>query len=533
MSIFRYHITPLLSSFLLGYLFCGTTLVTPLFSQVEICDNGIDDDGDQLIDINDDDCYCLTVSPVSLIPNPSFEEMNCCPQDRSSLDCATSWIQASEATTDYLHTCGWMGWDDFPPPLPFPDGEGIMGFRDGRVRSSSGEAQVNWKEYAGACLDQPLEKDTTYRIQFDLGFLDRQKSPPINISFFGTADCSNLPFGLGNDQFGCPTNSTEWIRLGDVFVSGADDTWVSAFIETTPPFDIEAIAIGPDCPGVDSPISIYYFFDNLILANFESFKLKISETQHPCNTAYGLSVPEILDIDYQWYKDGVAIIGENSHELSQASGEGIYQVRIDDGASCRLSAEFEHVIPVIENVVTVSICQDEQYRFGDLVLTEPGMYRGNFSSVDNCDSIVSLELEVIGFDYDTLEVGILSGETYEIEGNSFSEEGEYPLTLISDQGCERLLLVKLSHFNIYFPNVITPNSDGVNAAFAQLAKDGNIKEVELYIYDRWGGLVYQGDSWDGRLSNGLVEPGSYVYVAETSFENTPDKLFSGTLLVVR
>ncbi|MFT5166836.1 MAG: hypothetical protein ACI8P3_002068 [Saprospiraceae bacterium] len=90
----------------------------------EICDNAIDDDNDGLIDLNDPDCEYEIIEPVSLIPNPSFEDMNCCPSNRSQLNCTDSWIQASEPTTDYLHTCGWMGWDDFPPPLPFPDGQG-------------------------------------------------------------------------------------------------------------------------------------------------------------------------------------------------------------------------------------------------------------------------------------------------------------------------------------------------------------------------------------------------------------------------
>ena len=39
----------------------------------EICDNAIDDDNDGLIDLNDSDCACILVEPVSLIPNPSFE----------------------------------------------------------------------------------------------------------------------------------------------------------------------------------------------------------------------------------------------------------------------------------------------------------------------------------------------------------------------------------------------------------------------------------------------------------------------------
>ena len=160
----------------------GVLIPDFLYSQIEICDNGIDDDNDSLIDLNDDDCYCEVVEPISLISNPSFEEMNCCPDDRGQLDCASNWIQASEPTTDFIHMCDWLGWDDFPPPQPFPDGEGIMGFRDGRVRSSNPQ-EAYWKEYAGACLLSPLQTDSSYRFQFDIGFVNPQKSPPINISF--------------------------------------------------------------------------------------------------------------------------------------------------------------------------------------------------------------------------------------------------------------------------------------------------------------------------------------------------------------
>ena len=68
----------------------------------EICDNGIDDDGDGFVDLNDDECDCEGFGGVieSLIPNPSFEDMDCCPTFHSQLDCATTWLQASGATSD-------------------------------------------------------------------------------------------------------------------------------------------------------------------------------------------------------------------------------------------------------------------------------------------------------------------------------------------------------------------------------------------------------------------------------------------------
>ena len=71
-----------------------------LIGQVEICDNQIDDDNDSLIDLNDEDCFFQMATSTSLISNPSFEELDCCPDDKSELFCATDWSQASSPTSD-------------------------------------------------------------------------------------------------------------------------------------------------------------------------------------------------------------------------------------------------------------------------------------------------------------------------------------------------------------------------------------------------------------------------------------------------
>ena len=500
-----------------------------LFGQIEICDNGIDDDGDSLIDLNDEDCACEITEPISLIPNPSFEDMDCCPADRSELDCASLWIQASDPTTDFIHTCDWLGWDDFPPPQPFPDGEGIMGFRDGRVRNNN-TAEPYWKEYAGACLINPLLKDSVYRIQFDVGFVNPQKSPPIDISFFGTSNCDYLPFGAGNEAFGCPSNSPNWQKLAEVTVSGGSgNTWVNTSLEIIPEEDIYAIAIGPDCSPVTSPISIYYFFDNLLLADFESFDLQISEISHPCSQDYTFFVPFNPDFEYQWYLSGVALVGEVSSELSQNYGVGSYQVRIIDGTSCRLSATFEYAIPIYNTQANVAICQGDFYEFGELQLTEPGFYLDTFNTQNNCDSIVALELEVIGQNYDTIAVSILEGETFEIEDHSFDVAGDYPLVFTSSLGCDSLVLLKLTNFNIYIPNVFSPNYDGINDVFRPFAPADEIRSFTMQIFDRWGNQLHQGLAWDGAD----LQPGVYVYLIVFEFMYGKSKMFSGDVMLLR
>ena len=496
-----------------------------LIAQPEICDNGIDDDNDNLIDLNDPDCVCLEATPISMIPNPSFEEMNCCPADRSELNCATDWIQASDPTTDYIHTCGWLGWSDFPPPQPFPDGEGIMGFRDGTLRST-GDYEPRWKEYAGACLLRPLLKDVTYLFEFDLGFVNPQYSPPINISFFGTSDCDNLPFG----QLGCPSLYPAWDKLSDVFIGGGStNIWIKSALQITPEEDIYAIAIGPDCPLNSSMEDAYYFFDNLLLAEIDSFGLVVQEVSHPCKSDFAMAVEENPDFEYQWYKSGVALVGETTSELSSVYGPGIYQVRILDGNSCLISENYEYRIPSFSSTSQVSICGDETYEFGPSILSSPGFYVETFANQNNCDSIVSLELEVIENQSSRLEAAILLGDTYEISNNQFTEPGEYPITFVSSLGCDSLVMLNLSTFEVFIPTAFSPNFDGLNDYFQPFSASGKIVSIEMKIFDRWGGLLFEGDRWDGSEFN----PGVFVYVMRIAFDYGAIKEYAGSVTLLR
>ena len=531
----RFHSLGLLV--LVGSIGWGNFLSAPaegfIVPDVERCDNALDDDADGLIDLNDPDCDCEVVAPVSLIPNPSFEDMNCCPTDISQLECADVWIQASAATTDYVHTCGWMGWDQFPPPLPFPDGDGVMGFRDGRVRED-GSSLPNWKEYAGACLTSPLQVDSSYRIEFEVGFVNEQRSPPINISFFGSPDCSNLPFGVGDVSHGCPTNGPGWIWLGSVFVDGGSgDRWVTAFIDVFPQQDIHAIAIGPDCPSSVNDLSLYYFFDKLILDNRLAFQLDIRGIGHPCSEDFQLGVFEGPDFTYQWYKEGIALPGETQAQILPQYGEGRYEVIIDDGENCYRSAAFDFEIPRFTNSVQETICSGSFYEFGNSNLSESGQYFDTTRTEDNCVNVISLELEVIDEIFTSVSARIFPGESFPLAGQNFKQAGEHEIRLTSSMGCDSVLRLQLDYYTLYFPTAFSPNLDGVNDRFHLYSEAGIVQESELQVFDRWGGSLYRGPSWDGKHHDQPLSPGVYLYTAAVLMDDGVWRHFSGAVNLLR
>jgi gliding motility-associated-like protein len=98
--------------------------------------------------------------------------------------------------------------------------------------------------------------------------------------------------------------------------------------------------------------------------------------------------------------------------------------------------------------------------------------------------------------------------------------GTYFLTA-SSVNCTGTDMVDVLFFDgsndvISFPNVMTPNGDGVNDYLTPLLPVSN--EVTLQVYDRWGNLVYYefsaSPSWNGKSQDGQdVSEGVYYWVA--------------------
>ena len=107
------------------------------------------------------------------------------------------------------------------------------------------------------------------------------------------------------------------------------------------------------------------------------------------------------------------------------------------------------------------------------------------------------------------------------------------ISLTSPNGCEILTLLYLEFYNIYIPNVFSPNYDGINDLFTILAEDGLIQSIELNVFNRWGGTVFKGTEWDGRHNDEFVNPGVYVYLIKIKLNDDTEHQFSGDVTVLR
>ena len=416
---------------------------TTIMAQVEICNNSIDDDGDGLIDIQDTDCDCDQILPSGLIPNESFEIMECCPNGEAEFQCATSWEQAAP-TSDYFHTCGitFPNWI-FPtqqPPQPLPDGQGYVGFRDGKR-----PGRPNYKEYVGACLTDEMEVGKVYTLDFFLGFPLSGNS--IDMTIYATTECSNLPFTTQFDT-GCPTNNPSWDVLDAQFIQG-DNEWVNVIFDLVADKPYTAIILGSGCdanPNFEN--DPYFFVDRLNLVEKVEGGLPFTEIEGSlCEDEVTLELDLGDEFGYQWYKDGIAMLGEESNTITlQVNGQNVatYSVVISTPAGCVLSEEFDLTPPVLFSEQEATICEGEVYSFGDQQITTAGLYTQTLISVQGCDSIVALDLMVQEASSSSLTPTICDGEEFEIDGDILTESGNYFYTFPTDDDCDSIVTVVLN-----------------------------------------------------------------------------------------
>ena len=192
---------------------------------------------------------------------------------------------------------------------------------------------------------------------------------------------------------------------------------------------------------------------------------------------------------------------------------GIYSVVVTDVYGCTVS-------------VTTSIAEPEQIKVTPLIIP-PSCTGGRDGSI---------ELEVTGGEAPyTYSWANSANET-----NMMTDlvQGTYSITITDANDC-RITMNALSMYDhvgecIKIPNVFTPNEDGVNDTWV-IENIGMFPEAYIYVYNRWGQLLYEGrgtdEPWDGRYRGHYVPSGVYLYIV--NLENLEkDRAYTGTVSIL-
>ncbi|MFB9076886.1 T9SS type B sorting domain-containing protein [Flavobacterium procerum] len=381
----------------------------------ENCNNGIDDDGDGLIDLNDSDCACNQSAINSIIPNPSFETKTGCPKSFSELYHATPWIQATSATTDYHNKCGFVAKGITELGLDtFPDGDGI----------ASALFIQDWKEYLGATLLSPLKAETSYQLTFNVAayfengsgeFTGKDISllEPVDITIYGCANGQNLPLNTYNSP---DTADPTWVEIGKATYTPLSK-WGELTITFKTNFDVNAIMLGapkvlPASYLVRTNGNPYFLFDNLLLNTSAAFGVNISQQGFFCEENLVLKAeitkPLSSEKTFQWYQNGIAIVGATDETYkvpSFVTSLGQYSVKVTDKGSCFVSTKVT-INNTIPGPAVTSVQPNCVVTTGSIKITTPAA-EYSFDNGKTWQSSPNKELLAVGSYY--VKIKTLSG----------------------------------------------------------------------------------------------------------------------------
>jgi len=175
------------------------------------------------------------------------------------------------------------------------------------------------------------------------------------------------------------------------------------------------------------------------------------------------------------------------------------------------------VHPAFYDTVSVVTCDEPFFNF-EFSEDSSGDYTHTYSTLFGCDSIYHLHfLRHKGF-YDSISVEIYYGDKYVDDNFSESEAGTYHTIHTDSYGCDSVYTLTLNTIRLLFPNAVTPDGDGYNDILEIVGlMDATIFDTpRLYVYNRWGRLVYRCDNirsrddfWNPQKTNS--PDGTYFY----------------------
>jgi gliding motility-associated-like protein len=202
-------------------------------------------------------------------------------------------------------------------------------------------------------------------------------------------------------------------------------------------------------------------------------------------------------------------------------GPGIYAVTVTDNKGCMVDSSF--TLDLGSVFAIEAFPADTTIKLGQIVQLNVLATSGNIETVlwqpsngldcGSCISPVSSPLKTIN----------------------------YYVTATSDSGCTALDSVHITvipTYEIYIPNVFTPNNDGANDFFEVFGNKDSWKQFEVMIFDRWGEKVYESHDmnfkWDGVYKGVLLTPAVFVYTIKLVFlDNYVPKLYKGSVTLMR
>ncbi|MFK8055414.1 MAG: T9SS type B sorting domain-containing protein [Saprospiraceae bacterium] len=154
---------------------------------------------------------------------------------------------------------------------------------------------------------------------------------------------------------------------------------------------------------------------------------------------------------------------------------GNYTTVLTSSAGCDSTVELTLIVnpTFVENIVA-TICDGDFYNVGGQGFSTAGSFSITLQTVSGCDSIIDLDLSVVQVLTETVNASICPGDSYAFNGSSYSTPGSYPFSLLSAIGCDSIVTLEL--------DVLQPSTESISASIC----DGDTYSVGTQNYNTTG-----------------------------------------------
>ena len=169
-----------------------------------------------------------------------------------------------------------------------------------------------------------------------------------------------------------------------------------------------------------------------------------------------------------------------------------------------------------------TICPGETYNFYGLEISLPGTYLDTIPGGSECDTIISLRLDVAEEYNIEDEIEICEGDSVKVNGNYLSEAGVYIDSLLTIYGCDSIVSTQIIHFD--------SGSIGVeDSVIMDLNDIVTLTANEGFISYKWNNDPPSQDNTITIIASELGE-GTYFYTIEV--EDTNGCILADTVKII-
>ncbi len=366
------------------------SIISSVYAQ-EICDNGIDDDNDGLIDMNDNDCECQGPVAFTLITG------SIC---RSNLV-----LQLND-----------------------PEAIAYQWFKDGIAIPDENEFELILRESPGVegIYNVVVFKDGDCFISEDYALT----IPTYNVYLGEVAICDGDSYQFGNFSI----STSGFFQNNSPAVDGCDSITSLDIVIEFPTIDHISETI---CEGTE-----YDFYGEIITSSgvYEKF----IPTVDGCDSTVVLNLNTVNEV--RATKEVTICEGEN-YEFGTISTQnpGTYETLIPNPNGC--DSLFTITLDVLNKsfaTLEAEICEGETFFYESLATEDEGLHELVYTNHVGCDSILQINLTILKSDIEYRDESICQGDTFEFEDISETTSGEYRTTLVNSFGCDSTIVINLA-----------------------------------------------------------------------------------------